>query len=373
MRCSERQHGFTLIEVLIAIGLVALITAMSYPIFDSMLDFGQRETTHTRLLEAANAIKNAYRDNALMVDSSLSGQYFCGVPGACITPAPSNAAPPSATPASQADGAQTAQALQLIAQSQGLNVERLEVDGYNKYFRYFVSNALSKANGPGGATVYYHVIAIVSSDGKNQLSPGTTFNPSTGQLTLATGDQGVVVSGLPIEQAYYQEAMTQLRALADDYGQFFTSRYLSSNARNPSTDYFSQPDAVDSLNAQSFDSSSPICNSGNNNCGWNFNGDPFPGQLGTPVTNTAVVFWDCQPATVLGGFMSSLGLSQSAVTDPWGYPVGVCNGPNATGAGVYVRNPSNNNAALQTQPYTAAIVAWAPGGVPLTATVVGQD
>ncbi|APZ42558.1 hypothetical protein BW247_05160 [Acidihalobacter ferrooxydans] len=373
MNCSSRrQRGFTLIEILIAIGLMAVMVAVSYPIFNSMLVFGQQQKTHARLLQVQQALTRAYEDNAMTVDTD-TGAAFCGAGAHCVTSTASSNTQPSAVSASSALGAGTAAALAAIAQAQGINTRTLEVDGFGKYYHYYVSDKLTSQSCTNCPQLYYHVIAVVSTGGKNALSPNTHFNASTGQLTLGTGDQGIVVSGLPIEQKYVDETMKQLRRVADAYGQFFTFQYLNSSSRNPSIDYFSQPDQNDMTNSQNFDASNPICNSGNQNCGYSYNGVPYPGEYGTPLTNSGVLFWDCQPATVLGGFMESLGLTPTDVMTPWGYPIGVCNGPNAPGAGLQsIRNPSSNSTALQSPPYTADIVAWAPGGTPLAVSVVGK-
>lgn len=378
MRLNERHRrhsGFTLIEILIAIGLMSLIIAVAYPIFHSMLVFGQQQKTHTRLAQAAAALKSAYESHAMMVDSQSSGQFFCaaGSLNTCIKNESTTRALPSAASATTALGTTTSEALTAIAEAQGINVRNLEVDGFNRYFHYFVSNELKSQSCVTCKPIHYRVVAVVSSGGRNSLSPKTQFDPNTGQLLLGNGDQGVVVSGLPIEQAYYNQTKSQLRRIASAYGQFFISRFLSSSSRNPSIDYFSKYDSGDALNSQSYDNTSPVCNSGNMNCGWNYNGFPYPGQLGTPITNTALDFVDCQPATSLGGFMAAIGLATSDVTTPWGFPVGVCNGPNAPGmGGQAIRDPSANNTSLESPPYTADIVAWAPDGVPLIESVVGK-
>lgn len=372
---SERQRGFSLIEILIAVGLIGVITALVLPPFESMIAFGQKEQTHAGLEAAASALKQVYQTDAMNIDSQ-AGDKLC-LDSSCaeaITSATSGATPPSATPTATAAGTATANALQAIALQDGVTTASISVDGYHKHYVYYVSDRLSaKLDGTNSYTVYYHDIAIVSSEGNSALDPATTFNPATGQLTVAADNEGIVVSGLPIETTLMNTTLSTLQNVAQTYGSFFTSRYLSSSSRNPAVDYFSTDDPNDPINSVLFDSGSPIGNSGNGQGGWSYSGDSYPGDPSSPLTVPSVALNDCQPATVLKGFQATLGYSTNQLESAWGEPVAVCNGPNADKQGTNDRNPSNNSTAMETPPYTAEIAAWAPGEVALSVAVTGQD
>lgn len=370
------SRGFTLVEMLVVVGLMALFMTIAMPIVGSMISFGQKVSTSGRLSTIKTVLVSMYEQHAMLIDTQISGAGAICLNTSCnqaIVSGANSATAPSATPAVTALGATTAAGLNAIALQQGVSIEKLEIDGHQKYFHWFVSNPLTSTyGGPSGYRLHYHVIAVVSSGGKNKLSPGTKFDPSTGQLTLGGGDSGVVVSGLPIQRGLIKQTLESMKSLANAYGQFFTSRYLSSSDRNPSIDYFAQYDQGNPTNSLLYDNTSPVCNSGAGNCGWSYTGAPYPGDYGTDITNASYMFTDCQPADKLGGFITALGLSPDAVNTAWGYPMDVCNGSSGPGLnGVTVRSPSNGNTTMQTPPYTAIIAAWAPGGVPIMIPVVG--
>lgn len=369
------QRGFTLLEILVALTIIALISATVLPALQGIIRFSKKEQTHARLVAAATALKVAYQNNAMSIDSQ-SGAQFCinaGCSESLVSPG-NRTTYPSATPAATAVGAAGVAALNAIGQAQGLSVGHLAVDGFQKYFKFFVSNRLKAASaGPGGYPIYYHVIAVVSSGGRGSLSTGTVFNTATGQLTLGAGDQGTVISGLTIERDLLQQTLQAMQQVATAYGQVFTSAFLASANRDTSVDYFSASDCPDDCTGSGlFDSASTINNSGGNHGGWAYSGTPYPGDPASPLTDAAAVLKDCQPATVLTGFQGTLGVSTPALQSAWGYPLAVCNGPNADAQITAVRNPASSNTALQTPPYTAAIEAWAPGEVPLAVSVTGE-
>lgn len=378
---QTRQHGFTLLEILISLGVVALILAVVFPALSGMVEFGKKEETQAQLDAAAAAITLAYGENAMKIDSYPFPE-LCLNPtcSSTIVNAASGAVEPSAVSTASADGVLTANALADIAQANGISVTKLDIDGFAKHFKYFVSNELQAATpGPGGGPIYYHIVAIVSSEGRSTLNAGTSFNQATGVLTLTAGNMGTVVSGLPIERNLMQQTLDSMQSLANIYSQFFTSRYLASANRDASIDYFSANDCPENCAGSAlFDSTSPIGNSGNNHGGWGYAGTPYPGDPSSPYVNAGFVMQDCQPASALAGFQGTLGVASGSLLSAWGYPLMVCNGPNADGRygisidGSQDRNPASSTAALQTPPYTASIEAWSAWGNPMIITITGQ-
>lgn len=398
------QRGFSLTEILIALILLVIVTTIIFSSMSGAIRFEQKQKTEFRLGVLKNVITQYYTDNAMLIDnnsgdsfdvynsvnnSNATGDYQIVNQSGFETGNNKQQSPTSVAPQSVAAlGPKTSKAINILAEFAGDSPQKLMVDGFGRYFAFFVSDRLTaNYSGPVSNQIYYHVIAIVSANGENTIcgsqggacSASSIFNPTTGQLNCPAGDQCAIINGLPIERAIYASTIKKMRKIARTYSSFFTSAYLSDSNRNPSVDYFSEP-YNGAPNMQLFDSSSPICSStsGNTNFGncnsdqWSNSGDPYPGILNSLISNASDVLTDCQPATKLGGFMTSLGLSKTSVLSSWGYPFAVCNAGNATGQGVTVRNPASSNGNAQQPPYTAVIAAWAPGGLVLQVPVIGQ-
>lgn len=374
------QRGFTLLEILVALGVMAMITAIVFPAVSGMIAFGQKQTTKARLNATAQALTLAYRNHAMAVDTEAGRKmclnYDCTEAFVSATDFDFH---PGSVSASTAHGAATAAAMQAVSRVQGIPVSRLDVDGYGKHFKYFVSQRQqSVPSGHGVRPIYYHVITIVSSEGRAHLG-GATFNTATGAVTLPPGALSVVVSGLGIQQDLYSKTAKKAQRVADIYGQFFTTRYLASLSRDASIDYFSSSPAPEVSQGQAlFDSTSPIGNSAGHHDGWAYSGTPYPGDPASPLLDTSKMLTDCQPATDLKGFQTTLGLPDSALTSAWGFPLAVCNGPDAdgttgsSGIGMRVRNPASSATDLTLPPYTASIEAWTPGGDVISIPITGR-
>jgi prepilin-type N-terminal cleavage/methylation domain-containing protein len=368
-----KQRGISLIEILVSLAVIAMMTALLYPGFGYSVRFVERIQTQARLHVLATAFRQAYEDNAINVDgfagASANGGtlYFPGQPGGVYTYRFTTARSANLSNV----GATVQSGFRYLAQHGGASAKYYAVDGFSKPIWVFISNTLyAKWN---GYPVYYHNVAFVSSVGNPSLNPGTSFNASTGALTLGGHDLGTVVSGLAVETGLYQSTLDTLHAVAQVYGQIFTSQYLNSTARDPTVDYFSKapPGASPSVAAQ-FDGSSPISNSCGYCGGWSYRGDPYPGSAGIPQTDFSQVLVDCQPATVLGGFARTMGYGAGQLNSAFGEPIAICNGPNADGRGRGVRNPDSATSNRSRAPYTALVEAWASDRVVLSVPVVGN-
>ncbi|GBE49133.1 hypothetical protein BMS3Bbin13_00032 [bacterium BMS3Bbin13] len=373
MSWSRKPRGFSLIEILISLAVIAIMTAVLYPGFVYSVRFVERVQTEARLRVLANTFRQAYEDNAINVDgfagSSPKGGtiYFPGKLKGVRSY--------SFTTARSAKLSNITKTLQsgflYLLQHGGESAKYYALDGFSNPIWVFVSNTLyAKWN---GYPVYYHNIAFVSSDGNPQIDQGTSFNPSNGTLTLGGHDLGIVVSGLAVETGLYQSTLETLHSVAQVYDMFFTSQYLNSENRDPTVDYFSKaPAGASSSVAAQFDSSSPISNSCGDCGGWSYAGDPYPGSASVPQTDFSQLLVDCQPATVLGGFAQTTGYGPGQLNSAFGQPIAICNGPNADGKGRGVRNPDSANPNLIQAPYTALVEAWASNRVVLSVPVVGN-
>lgn len=360
-------HGFTLIEIMVSLAVVTLMAALLYPGFGYAVRFVQRVQTQARLRTLETAVTQAYSANAINVDGfgGAGTVYFPTGGTAYGYPFTTGAAAtlsPSGTWVFQPG-------FVYLSQHYGEAAEDYALDAFHKPLEVFVSNTLYATW--SGYPVYYHVLAFVSSDGRARFDPGTTFNPTTGKLTLGGHDLGVVISGLSIETGLYEQTLQTMREIASAYGAYFTSLYLNSVNRDPSVDYFSQPPPGFPAPSE-FDITSAIANSCGLCGGWAYAGDPYPGEIGVAQTDLSQMLQDCQPAPNLSGFAATLGFGAGAMSSAFGFPLAVCNGPNADGHGDNVRNPAASGVALQDPPFTAFIEAWASDRVVLAVPIVGE-
>ncbi|HCA26380.1 MAG TPA: hypothetical protein DEP05_01815 [Betaproteobacteria bacterium] len=315
----KRQSGFTLIELLIALIIMSLMTAMLVTYFGPWATYKARVDTQNKLALLQEALTDAYKDNALTIDSNAGA--------AIVLPNGKISSTASATPA-------TFQPIMPYSSTAPLGMAR---DGYGKALTVFVSDLLSKKI--AGATLYYHVIAVVSSGARSRGPAKSTFDPSTGALKLDPYETAVLINGYDIEYAIYRTTRTRLQQLANLYSTYFQSRYMGDSGRSYGVDYFA-------------------C--GGNPCGASSSPSwDITGTVGNSLQRTN------QTAAQVN-LQTTLGLSHDDVTDGWGNPIYVDNDSSA------VRSPSNPSAAMQTPPYTATLYANMPGGQRLSVTAAGN-
>jgi hypothetical protein len=267
-------------------------------------------------------------------------------------------------------------AFQMLAQYADTPARTLVTDGFGRPWVVYVSDPLTTIK--DGVTLTYHVIAFVSNNGGPEngtgqvLNAGTTFDPTTGILTLGGHDVGVVINGAVVERRLLRRTLQTMRLIAGEYGTYFTTQYESDANRDITIDYFASA-PPGSSNPTVWNSASPIGNSANGNGP----GFAFPGPLPAGATSTGTLtgpsVCDMQPVTDIN-FAQTLGLSGPDQTSAWGYELGVGNGPNSGSTSCYGddRDPQSANGALTSPPYTALIGAWVPGGSLVTVPVVGS-
>lgn len=353
-----KAAGFTLWEVLIALTLIAIMTAMLYPGLSSELNFSRRETTQAKLTELQKALIDAYTNNAWMIDSQSGSEIqFSSSPSRVLKTG--NAANPQ-TRTNVQSGFET------MSEYAGKSAPDLALDGFNAPWKVFVSKRLSKQW--RGTTIYYHVVALVSNNGRGlhgsgqTLNAATSFNAKTGQLKLGGHDQGIVVSGYPIEVKLARRTLKKMQSVASEYEQYFTARYLANSSRDPTLDYFTSSSSS-SCASSYYDSSNPVKSTyavRNSNPSWRFR---------SPTGGTDTDYWVMSKGTTLSPLAQALGISPQSTKDAWGNPMGYLNN---TGGIPDVRTPCSFSASMQSPPWTAQIAAWFPGNVLFTISAVGS-
>ncbi|MHB8252322.1 MAG: type II secretion system protein [Acidiferrobacter sp.] len=367
---ASADHGFTLVEILVALAVLVILGAVLYPSLLSEIHFSDRATTRARLEVLRRAVTEDYLRHAMAIDTLQPGTGVMALDSAAQYVLKTGPSAPPGNPYAFQSG------LIPIAQDTDTPAAQLAVDGFGRPWTIFVSDPLTTVR--NGVSLTYHTVAFVSNDGGPENSAGQVLNPATqwdaatGTLMIGGHDVGVVVNGAVIERHLLHQTLTTMRMIAGEYATYFETQYQSNANRDITIDYFASA-PPGSTNASAWDSASPIGNSANGNgSGFAFPGGVVAGLTPTALTGPSVC--DMQSITDLN-FTQTLGLSTADGSSAWGYALGVGNGPNSgSSAGTCYgddRDPQSSNSALQLPPYTALIGAWAPGGTLVTVPVVG--
>lgn len=318
------QRGFSLFEMLLALGVLALLAGPLMSALSGLQASQQRMTTEARLRTLAAAIERAYRLQAWTIDQQAGAVLATGT-------------------ANLVDGPATAAAFADVLRAGAAPTDL--VDGFNRPWQVRVSTRLVRLR--NGVAVPFHVIALISNQGGDYdgatgqvLDAGTAFDAATGALTLGGIDAGIVVSGWPVWEGMAIEAEHRLARVAEAYAGWYQTRFLSSSGA-PATDFFAtrgNDTWWDSTNAgtavvASCDVLSP------------------DGLWGNPLTQLSLD--------------SVLGLGANALT-PWGQVL------RAVNCGAPARSPASG-AGLTQPPYTAVLAAVLPNGARIEHIVTGRQ
>jgi len=342
---------------LIALAIGTALTLSMFAAITPWINYKHKIDTEHRMSELKDAVTTAYRNYAMQVDTQISTAAVLAVGPDAATPITSTTPLINGTQTACGPNAQAAVSLLPYLSNMSLNGI---VDGYAQNICIYISKPMAPVNVEGTA-LYYRVVALVSSGQDGRLDTGTSFNATTGALTLGGDDVGILVSGFPIEYALYKESKARLDRLADMYSSFFTSRFQGNYARDYSIDYF-----VGCLTANQ------VTLNGVTTCSLPYDYDSVAvlptGTLGS---------WETVTATLA----PALGLGPEEETSAWDLP----SGGSATANSFMVANQALSNAADETfgvqvqdptvksvnlPPYTALLRAQIPTPSDLTPSYV---
>lgn len=310
--------GFTLAELVIVLGIIITITVMSMGGWTYLVRW-QRETEAKKsLAELQAALQTVYQSSAWSVDSQNSNTFVFFINGTQYT----------LTNGLATDAGNTT-ALQAIASNSSLASSAIAADSMRNPLTVFVSNLLQDST----SGVSYHAVALVSSGWNGTLE--STFDQTTGVLSLVGDDIGVIVNGWQYEVSNVQNTLQKMYILRDSYQNYFTQLYLTDAQKNIYIDHFA---------------------SQNSSCAQDQSWDSASG-----VSNSACAGGQTMTAT---GLKAALGLSTDAVTTAWGREMLLDNSSAAS------RNPDTTGMTI---PFTAILNAelpWSPGAF-LTVTATG--
>lgn len=368
------QRGFTMLEVVVAIMIVAGMTVLLSNAFSPHLAFKQRMDSEDRLKELLKATESMYTANAFAVDNtdliSLDPDFpnlgQLALENGVTTRTLSTACPaksidninPIRDPGNISLGP-VPQVVNLAALQPytGRGVEDLAKDGFNNVTCVLVSRRTQIMY--SGQILYYHVVAFVSPGANNRVESGTELVKTRPNgvddvwtLNVVGDDKGVVFDGSSIAISNYKTTKARLDRFARAYETYFKIRYQSRFSRDPQFNYF-------------YASTTPG-NEVNGEPRVGF-GDPAPTPPDTKFSYVEPEYWprptkDSLPGWYGDGFDNvidtglwrMLGLNDTDLFDAWNNPIIVDNFSPRVRPGVLGGIP-------QVPPFSAQFGAFLPG------------
>lgn len=313
-----RQQGFTLPELAFTVVALAVLTFSLGGGFSYLASAKGKYETQARLERIRTAFTAAYRANAATMDEITAREFRFS---ATETIAHDTTA---ATALTQA-------ALVRVAQFGQLSPAEVAEDSFAGRHRFFISNRLSTPM-PGGYSVFYRKIAIVSGGNNGVVEAGTTMDAATGAVTVAGDDMAAVVDGFQVQRALAEETVARVDRIAKGYEKYFTNRYLANPARDIAINYFA--------------------NTGTTPTRWDATG--LVGSSSAGFANASAI-----------NMAQALGVAPNDLNSAYGTPIQIDNSSNT------VRHPDNPTAAMSIAPYSAQVRVALPGAQTYTQSAIG--
>lgn len=362
------QRGFTMLEVVIAIMILAGMTVLLTNAFSPHIAFKQRMDSESRLKELQKATETMYAANAFAIDnmdqaSSDPAFPFLGqlrLDAGATTRILSTACPAKSTNGTtpirdpgdiRAGPVPQLVNLAVLQSYTGRGLEDLARDGFNNVTCVLVSRRAKMMY--SGQPLYYHVIAFVSPGANNMVEPGTQLVSSSPNgidevwtLDIVGDDQGVVFDGSKIAIENYKLTKARLDRFARAYETYFKIRFQSRYIRDPQYNYFyGSTSAANEVN-------------GEPRVGY---GDPAPSSYAEPR------YWPAPTRATLAGWYGGafnnvidtgiwriLGMNDTDLIDAWNNPILLDNFSSRIRAGTESSLP-------QVPPFSAQFGAFLPG------------
>lgn len=329
MKGSEMPQsikGFSLVEILVAISLMAIMTVAVAPQLKYLVNFESGMQTQNLLSELQSGFAAAYQANVNTIEANPTA--VLSFPAGTVLPA-----------VAAAGGRCTASVAAFVPWSDytGHAAGSLVADGYGAPLCVFINP--QSAVTLNGVNLYYHVVAFVSTGPNHVLDNGTGLS-AQGNLLLAGDDTGVVFNGQSFVLGQYNLTVTKMQNVAQALSAYYLMRYQADPTRSASIDYWSNGAGSSYLSR------------------WDSNNTPPSNQI--PWENTATNI-------LTSNISTALSLSQNDVTDGFGNIFMFENASNN------VRSPDNTSSPMTFPPYTALISTQLPGGSTLSQAVVGAN
>jgi prepilin-type N-terminal cleavage/methylation domain-containing protein len=221
---SERQKGFTLPEVLIAMALISVISLIVMGALEPWIAFKQKLDTERRMQDVKNGITAVYSAHGMAVEEQPGGQFRefrTSVP---------EAAPDGALRCAPQTAAFVANSTMFSESPQ-----QLSTDGYASPWCFMITGPLREIR--DGVPLWFRSVAVVST-GPDGVLDAATLMAADGSLTLGGDDVATSVNGREIQAVKLKETLRRLNRVAQFYETYFTARYLSYPDRDITRYYF---------------------------------------------------------------------------------------------------------------------------------------
>lgn len=251
----KNESGFSLLELVISLSLIAVLAGAASMSFGPWLDFRQKMITDARLKLFQIVLNKAYTDNVGVAEWSDAGLALGAEMGAGVIRVVDADVLVSAQ---DLNGCETenftlAQAKQKwpVLYKLSAEADSLYADGFNRPVCILVSSQMSlpaptdyesgvDATSPvftsTTANIPFHRIAVVSA-GVNGFFE-SIWNATEGRLDPAGDDQAIVVDGYIIQAGIYAETWKKVLGVARAYGKYFNTHYKLNASRDIMTNYF---------------------------------------------------------------------------------------------------------------------------------------
>lgn len=380
-----RQRGFTLLEIVIAISLMILITAVILAGLGPWLKFKQRMETDIILKDLEQATVALYKANAFTIDDAnpagtgvidpvLGMAASGGLTLSTSTPATvlessCEAYDPAGGGAVQNND--TAALLTMLKPLQPYLAKPLDnvvLDGFSNRICVLVSPRLQRT--VNGVPIFYHAVAFISVGDNGHLDANTKFQIPTApegdvqlQIDPEGDDMGRMVDGFGIALTNYKTTHERLAKLAHAYETYFNIRFLTKDDRDITIDYFYANDGVNNGDPGDIDPTRDpgplmIQTVAYLSGGWSHSS--FNCVLIDPAVPCAP--WPASPTgTDMSYFSASraLGIADSDARDAWGRPITIDNRSARVKAGAGLIGGIGDT-KLQ-PPFSAAFGSFLPG------------
>ena len=368
------QRGFTMLEVVVAIMIVAGMTVLLSNAFSPHLAFKQRMDSDSRLNELAKATEVMYTANAFSIDNTdqvSSDPDFPNLGQLAIDNGATTLVLSTACPAKSNNGTDTVRDpsdtragpvpqvvnLSVLQAYTGRGIEDLARDGFNNVTCVLVSRRAKMIY--DSQPLYYHVVAFVSAGGNNKVEAETQLVATRPNgiddvwtLNIAGDDKGVVFDGSQIAINNYKLTKARLNRFARAYETYFKIRFQSRFIRDPQFNYFyASNSAANEVN-------------GEPRVGF---GDPTPAPPETKFSYAEPEYWPAPTVAVLTGWRGGafnnvidtgiwrvLGMNDTDLLDAWNNPITIDN------FSARVR-PGTLGGFKQVPPFSAQFGAFLPG------------
>ena len=380
------QSGFTLLEIVIAIALMILITAVIMLGLGPWLKFKQRMETDIILKDLEQATTALYKAHAFTIDDAPinAGSGLGAIDGTLgmassggLTLTAASAGTPTIL-ASTCDTYNTAggalannDTSLLVPMLKPLQpylakpLDNVVLDGFNNRICVLVSPRLQR--NVNGVPILYHAVAFISVGDNGHLDTNTKFEIPTdpdGDVQLKIDpegdDMGRMVDGFGIALTNYKVTQERLAKLAHAYETYFNIRFLTKDDRDITIDYFYANDGQNNGDPGDIDPARDpgplmVQTLSDLSGGWEHS------TFNCVLPDDSCAPWPPAPSGPMTYFSASraLGIADSDARDAWGRPITIDNRSARVKAGAGVI-PGLGDTKLQ-PPFSAAFGAFLPG------------